>query len=67
MFDQKLLKAKAMERGIPLSELAKSIGRNEATFYRKLAREGDFSRFEIQCIANKLGLTVKERDYIFFT
>lgn len=67
MFNQNLLKAKAIEKGIQFSSLAKAIGKNEATFYRKLSRDGDFSRFEIQCLTKTLGLSVKERDAIFFS
>lgn len=67
MFNQNLLKAKAIEKGLSLAVLAQAIGKNEATFYRKLARDGDFSRFEIQCMVNKLGLNSKERDAIFFS
>lgn len=66
MFNQNLLKAKIVEKGISVIELCNELGICEATFYRKLARNGDFSRFEIKKIAEKLSLTTDERNQIFF-
>lgn len=65
-FNQNLLKAKLLEKGVSVLEICRSIGVCEATFYRKMARDGDFSRFEIKKIAEKLKLTTDERDKIFF-
>lgn len=47
-------------------ELCNELGICEATFYRKLAREGDFSRFEIGKITSTLNLSIEEREKIFF-
>ncbi len=66
MFNQNLLKAKAIEKGISIITLCNELGICEATFYRKLARSGDFSRFEIKQITKVLSLTSEERDAIFF-
>ncbi len=66
MFNQNLLKAKIVEAGISALELCNEIGICEATFYRKLSRDGDFSRFEIGKIVERLNLTPEERDKIFF-
>ncbi len=66
MFNQNLLKAKMIENEVSVLELCNEMGICEATFYRKLARNGDFSRFEIGKIANMLKLTSEERDKIFF-
>ena len=66
MFNLNLLKAKIVEKGISVLELCNEIGICEATFYRKLSRNGDFSRFEIGKIVEKLNLTPEERDSIFF-
>lgn len=66
MFNQNLLKAKIIERGISPIILCNSLGICEATFYRKLARNGDFSRFEIGKIVEVLNLSCDERDNIFF-
>ena len=66
MFNQNLLKAKIVERGISVIDLCNEIGICEATFYRKMARNGDFSRFEIEKISDKLNLSVDERNSVFF-
>ena len=66
MFNQNLLKAKMVEKGISALKLSNEIGVCEATFYRKLSRNGDFSRFEIGKIADVLKLSIEERDVIFF-
>ncbi|MBO5090168.1 MAG: hypothetical protein J6C27_04585 [Clostridia bacterium] len=66
MFNQNLLKAKLVEKGISVIQLCNDLGICEATFYRKLIRNGDFSRFEIKCITETLGLSEEERDKIFF-
>ena len=65
-FNQNLLKAKLLEKGVTVLEICDEIGVCEATFYRKMARNGDFSRFEIKRITEKLKLTATERDQIFF-
>ena len=66
-FNQNLLKAKFVEKGVSVLEICNAIGVCEATFYRKMARNGDFSRFEIQKMAEILKLSSDERDKIFFT
>lgn len=66
MFNQNLLRAKIIEKGLSVTQLCQCLGICEATFYRKLARNGDFSRFEIKRITEKLSLSQSERDAIFF-
>ena len=66
MFNTNLFKAKIIENGISIFELCNDLGICEATFYRKIARDGDFSRSEIKRITALLKLTPKERDNIFF-
>ena len=66
MFDANLLRAKIIEKGRTILEICNQIGVCEATFYRKLQRNGDFSRFEIEKITACLQLSVAERDAIFF-
>lgn len=67
MFNQNLLKAKITEKGTSAIEICNELGICEATFYRKLSRNGDFSRFEIAKIADVLNLSNSERDVIFFS
>ncbi len=66
MFKQNLLKAKIVERGTTIQKVADAIGVSEPTFYRKLARNGDFSREEINKAVIFLDLSREERDNIFF-
>ncbi len=66
MFNQNMLKAKIIENGKSVIDLCNDLGICEATFYRKLARNGDFSRFEIRRITESLNLNKAERDKIFF-
>ena len=66
MFNLNLLKAKIIEKGLSVIDLCNAMGICETTFYRKLSREGDFSRFEIGKITETLGLSLDERDAIFF-
>lgn len=66
MFYPNMLKAKIVEKGMSVVDLCNSIGICEATFYRKLSRQGDFSRFEIKGMVEKLGLSIEEMNSIFF-
>lgn len=66
MFNSNLLKAKMVEKGITALDVCREIGVCEATFYRKISRNGDFSRFEIQKITKLLELTPAEQERIFF-
>ena len=66
MFNANLLKAKIIEKGISVLELCNQIGICEATFYRKISRDGDFSRFEIRKIVEMLELSQEESTKIFF-
>lgn len=65
-FNQNLLKAKLVEKNVSVFEICGIIGICEVTFYRKMARNGDFSRLEIKKIAEYLQLSSNERDRIFF-
>lgn len=67
MFNQNLLKAKIIENGMSILNVCDILGICEATFYRKMARNGDFSRTEIEKISDVLKLSVSERNDIFFT
>lgn len=66
LFNEKMLKAKIIERGKTILQICNCIGICEATYYRKLQRNGDFSRFEIEKISELLSLTEAERNSIFF-
>lgn len=66
MFNSNLLRAKLIEKGVSVIEICKEINVCEATYYRKIARNGDFSRCEIQAIADILSLSNDEKNEIFF-
>ena len=66
MFNQNLLKAKIIEKNMSVLAICNELGICETTFYRKLSRNGDFSRFEIGKITKILKLSNNERDKIFF-
>lgn len=52
--------------GKTFEDLAKSLGINLSTFYRKLSGESDFTRNEIQIVRSELGLSIEDVDRIFF-
>ena len=61
------LKAKMVEKGTNVELLAKSIGMNKSTLYRKLNKGGeDFSIKEIRLIASELDISDEEAIVIFF-
>ncbi len=66
MFNQKLLKAKIIEAGTSVKELCNELSVCEATFYRKISRNGDFTRHEIKQLVDLLNLSNEERNKIFF-
>jgi len=66
MFNERLFKAKLIEKGFSISDVAGFLGINVATLYRKIRGESDFSRNEMVIIKVKLGITTEEFDNIFF-
>ena len=64
MFDRNSLLYILKKNDKTISDLALKIGRNEATVYRKLRADGDFTRNEIILIAELIGW--KEVNEIFF-
>lgn len=66
MFMLNLFKAKMAERELCVKEVATALGINEATLYRKMRGETEFTRNEIQHIRNIMQMTPAEVDAIFF-
>ena len=60
------LKGKMVEKKINAEELAKRIGMDRATFYRRLSKSDDFTIKEVDSIVRELGLTMDETNAIFF-
>ena len=66
MFKENLFKAKLVECGVTLREIASVMGCNESTLYRKMQGQSDFTRNEIQLIKQKLGMDSEQVETIFF-
>lgn len=61
------LKGKAVEKEVPLKDLADAAGMTLSTFYRRMAEGGDtFTIKEVRQIAIRLGLNEEETNEIFF-
>ncbi|MEE3402537.1 MAG: helix-turn-helix transcriptional regulator [Acutalibacteraceae bacterium] len=66
MFDKNKLKAKMVEKGYSVEQIAQKLGINSVTVYRKLSGETEFTRNEIAMLKSILSLTIEEIDNIFF-
>ena len=60
------LKAKIIERGFSIADVARQIGLHPATFWRKCKGISNFTLKEIKAIKELLNLTEAETKYIFF-
>lgn len=67
MINTKLLKKVIRTKGKSVDEVAKSIGIDKSTFYRRLARGGkDFSIGEVDALCAFLEMSKKDKNAIFF-
>ena len=66
MFDRKKFRAKIIEKGLTIRDISIILGIKEATLYRKMSGESDFTRNEIQLFRESLKLTAEETESIFF-
>lgn len=65
--DVNRLKGKVVERGLTGEKMAKSIGVDQSTYYRKIGEGGgSFTIAQAIAISNILSLSEKERTDIFF-
>lgn len=64
MFDERRFKAQMVLSGLSNKNIAELLGIDESTLYRKIKRDGDFTREEI----NKLieAMRIDEPEAIFF-
>lgn len=60
------LKAECVRNGISLEKLAEKIGINNSTLYRKINRNTEFNRNELQIIRECLKLSDEQFIAIFF-
>lgn len=65
-FKKELLKGTVVARGYSMQDVAEWLDINLSTLYRKISRNGDFSRTEIKILTKRLNLDEQERDSIFF-
>lgn len=66
MFNRNKFRAKVVENGFTLEEVAKQLGINPSTLDRKMSGISDFSRNEIQILRKVLSMTAADCDEIFF-
>ena len=64
MFRENELKAQMVRRGVSQEELAKALGINASTLWRKIRADGNFTRNEISTMIDFLEL--EDPDSIFF-
>lgn len=65
MINRDLLRAKMLEKHVSADEMAKILGINLATFYRKV-RGGSFTIKQADTIKQTLSLSAKDANAIFF-
>ncbi|KXI11965.1 MULTISPECIES: helix-turn-helix transcriptional regulator [Streptococcus] len=66
MINVQKLKGKIMERGTTQEALAKALGIDRSTFYRKMRQGGNFTIKEVNLIVSALHLSKDEAMSIFF-
>lgn len=66
MFNKDKFRAKMVEKGITIADVANVIGINETTLYRKMNGKSDFSRSEIQILKSLLNMSLDDAESIFF-
>jgi len=64
--DTKKLRKKITSSGMSFTYVSSKLGITREGFYKKMANETEFKASEIAMLRKVLGLTVKERDDIFF-
>ncbi len=64
MFDKKRFRAAQALSGLSTEDIADKLGINVTTLYRKINRDGNFSRNEIQILRSILPM--EKPDEIFF-
>lgn len=66
MLNDRLLRAKIVEKGKTFSEVASILGIDVSTFSKKINNLTEFKRSEMQIIRMFLELSVEESEAIFF-
>lgn len=67
MFDELAFRERMTEMGVTISDIAKTLGVNESTVFRKISANGRFTRDEIMKLCKLLKIkTRKDLNRIFF-
>lgn len=66
MTDSEKFKCCMREHGYTVKTLAEKIGISHEALYQKIANERSFKASEIMAISDAMGMTVADRDSIFF-
>ena len=67
MFDELAFRERMTEMGVTTSDIAKTLGVNESTVFRKISANGRFTRDEIMKLCKLLKIkTRKDLNRIFF-
>ena len=67
MFNKNKFRAKVIENGLTMKQIAEMLHISEVTLYRKINGTSDFTRKEIQKLKEILKLDTKTVEEIFFT
>lgn len=66
MFERNKFRARVIEKGLSMEQVAERLKINVATLYRKMNGTSDFTRNEIQVVKEMLNLSIRDADQIFF-
>jgi len=66
MFDRKKFHGRVIAEGYSLVTVAEQLGISPVTLTRKMSRNGDFTRAELQKLRTVLNLTDEDLNEIFF-
>lgn len=66
MTDSALLKKKIKEKGLKIGFIVEQLGTSYGWFNRKLNNEKDFTAREMQILCDILGISLVEKERIFF-
>lgn len=67
MFNKNKFRAKVIENGLTMKQIAETLHISEVTLYRKINGTSDFTRKEIQKLKEILKLDANTTEEIFFT
>lgn len=66
MVDTAMLRERIEQSGLKLKYLAEALGITPQGLHKKLSNNSEFKASEIAALAELLGLSMRERDLIFF-